>query len=99
MWSRCTAPLFLTSALTGGERSNSCLCHFTPGNRAPGIYSIEGWVGPKVGLERLDAAEKRTEESDTTGNRTQAIQLIAHHYTTTLQTPGITSGRSMQTNG
>jgi hypothetical protein len=50
------APPFLTSALDGGELSASRLCHFTPGEGAPGICCIGGWVGPRVSL---DTVEKR----------------------------------------
>jgi hypothetical protein len=39
------APLFLTSALDGGEWSSSRSGRFTSGERAPGTHSIEGWLG------------------------------------------------------
>jgi hypothetical protein len=42
---------FLTSALAGGEWSASRPCRFTPGERAPGIHWIGGWVGPRAGLD------------------------------------------------
>jgi hypothetical protein len=41
-------PLFLTSALDGGEWSASSTCRFTPGDRQPGTYCIGGWVGSGV---------------------------------------------------
>jgi hypothetical protein len=41
----------LTSALVGGEWSASLLCHFTPGERAPGTHSIGGLVDPRAGLD------------------------------------------------
>jgi hypothetical protein len=48
--------IFLTSALAGGEWSASRPGRFTPGERAPCIHWIEGWVDPRVGL---DDVEKR----------------------------------------
>jgi hypothetical protein len=47
-------PLFLTSALDGGEWSSSRPGCFTPGERTAGVHWIGGWVGPRAGL---DAAE------------------------------------------
>jgi hypothetical protein len=41
---------FLTSAIGGGEWSTSCLCPFTPKERAAETHSIEG---------RVDGAEKK----------------------------------------
>jgi hypothetical protein len=46
-----------TSALDGGKWSASRPGCFIPRERAPGTYSIEGWVGPRAGL---DAVVKRT---------------------------------------
>jgi hypothetical protein len=48
--------IFLTSALVGGEWSDSRPCRFTPGERTPGTHWIGGWVGPIAGL---DYVEKR----------------------------------------
>jgi hypothetical protein len=45
---------FLTSALVGGEWSASRPCRFTPGERAPGIHSTGGWVGPRAGLDEME---------------------------------------------
>jgi hypothetical protein len=47
-------PLFLTSALDGGEWSASHPCHFTTGERAPGTHWIGGWVGPKPALDDME---------------------------------------------
>jgi hypothetical protein len=47
--------VFLTSALVGGE-SASRPGRFTREERAPGTHRIEGWVGPRAGL---DDVEKR----------------------------------------
>jgi hypothetical protein len=46
----------LTSALDGGEWSASYPGRFTPKERDLGIHYIEGWVGPRAGL---DAVVKR----------------------------------------
>jgi hypothetical protein len=47
---------FFTSPLDGGERSASRPGRFTLKYRAPGTHWIEGWVGPRAGL---DAVAKR----------------------------------------
>jgi hypothetical protein len=49
------APPFLTLALNGGEWSASRF-YFTPEETAPGTHYIQGWVGPRAGL---DVMEKR----------------------------------------
>jgi hypothetical protein len=56
MWYRGITQPFLTSALDRGEWSASRLGRFNPGERAPGIHFIGGWMGSKAGL---DAMEKR----------------------------------------
>jgi hypothetical protein len=45
--------VFLTSALDGGEWSTSRPGCFTAGEIDPSSHWIGGWVGPKVGLDRL----------------------------------------------
>jgi hypothetical protein len=50
------APRIFTSILDGGEWSASRPGRFTPKKKAPGIHCIEGWEGPKAGL---DAVVKR----------------------------------------
>jgi hypothetical protein len=47
---------FLTSALVGGEWSDSRHGHFTTGGRAPATHWIGGWVNTRAGL---DDVEKR----------------------------------------
>jgi hypothetical protein len=47
-------PLFLTSVLDGGEWSASHACRFTPGEIAPGTHWVEGWVGPRAGLDAME---------------------------------------------
>jgi hypothetical protein len=49
--------VILTSTLVEGEGSASRPCHFTPGERAPGIHWIGGWIDLRVGL---DAVKKGT---------------------------------------
>jgi hypothetical protein len=46
--------IFLTSTLAGDEWSASRPGRFTPGERAPGTHWIEGWVGPKAGLDEVE---------------------------------------------
>jgi hypothetical protein len=38
----------------GGEWSASHLSHFTPRERAPGTHWIEGFVGPRAGLDTVE---------------------------------------------
>jgi hypothetical protein len=47
-------PVFLTSALVGGEWSASLLCRFTPGERVSDTHWIGGWVDPKSGLNDME---------------------------------------------
>jgi hypothetical protein len=46
--------IFLTSALVGGDWSGPCPGSFTPGERAPGIYWIGGWMDPRIGLDDVE---------------------------------------------
>jgi hypothetical protein len=46
--------IFLTSALLGGEWSDSHPARFTQGERAPGTHWIGGWVGPRTGLDHVE---------------------------------------------
>jgi hypothetical protein len=48
--------VFLTSALVGGEWLASRPGRFTPGERAPGIHWLGGWVDPQ---SLLDDVERR----------------------------------------
>jgi hypothetical protein len=43
--------VFLTSALVGGEWSDSRLGRFAPGSRAPGTHWIGNWVSPGSGMD------------------------------------------------
>jgi hypothetical protein len=47
------SPFFLTSALVGGEWSDSRSCRFTP-REAPGTDWIGSWVDPRAGLEHME---------------------------------------------
>jgi hypothetical protein len=49
-------PHFLTSALAGGDWSDSRPGRFTHRERAPGTHWIGGWADPRAGL---DDVEKR----------------------------------------
>jgi hypothetical protein len=51
------APRILTSAVDGGEWSDSPPDLFTPTEKDPGTHSIGGWVGPIAGLDAV-AKEK-----------------------------------------
>jgi hypothetical protein len=46
--------IFLTSALVGGEWSNSLPGRFTPEESAPGTHCIGGWVGPRASLDDVE---------------------------------------------
>jgi hypothetical protein len=76
MGSGCIAQPFLTSALDEGEWSASRPGRFTPRESAPCTHWIEGWVGPRVGL---DAMEKR--KFCHARNGTQVAQPVARRYT------------------
>jgi hypothetical protein len=43
--------IFLTSALAGSEWSASRPCRFTPEEKALDTHWIQGWVGPRAGLD------------------------------------------------
>jgi hypothetical protein len=72
----------LTSALDGGERSNSRPGRFAPRERAPGTHWIRGWVGPRA---VLDAVVKRKIPSAPplweSNPRTQIVQPVVQRYT------------------
>jgi hypothetical protein len=46
--------IFLTSALVGGEWSNSRPGRYIPGERAPGTHWIGGWLDFKASLDDLE---------------------------------------------
>jgi hypothetical protein len=45
--------VFLISALVRGKWPSSHPNHFTPAERDPDIHWIEGWVGPRTGLDNI----------------------------------------------
>lgn len=47
------APVMYCLSTVGGERSVSCLSHFTHMRLAPGTHSKVGWVGPGATLDAL----------------------------------------------
>jgi hypothetical protein len=72
----------LTSALDGGEWSDSRPGRFTPRERASGANWIGGWVGPRA---VLDAVVKRNIPSPRreSNPRTPIVQPVAQRYTGT----------------
>jgi hypothetical protein len=48
---------FLISVLDGGEWPDSRPDRFNPRVRAPDIYWIGGWVGPRAGLDEVAKRE------------------------------------------
>jgi hypothetical protein len=70
--------IFLTSALAGGEWSDSRPCRFTPGT-----HFIGGWVDPRSGLDNM---EKRTllpyrdSNSPTPGRAARSQSLYRQSY-------------------
>jgi hypothetical protein len=71
--------VFLTSALDGGERSSSHPGHITPGERATGTHWIEGWVGPRAGLN--DVERRKILPLPGLELRPAAVQPVASRYT------------------
>jgi hypothetical protein len=63
----------LISALDGGKWLDPRTGHFNPGETARCIYSIGGWMGPKVGL---DAVAKREKIHASVRNRTPVVQSL-----------------------
>jgi hypothetical protein len=70
----------LTSALDGGEWSDSRPDSFTTGERAPGTHWIGGRVGPRA---VLDAVVKRKIPSPSRESKptTPIVQPVAQRYT------------------
>jgi hypothetical protein len=52
------APCILTRSLDGGERSDSRLGSFTPGETVTGNRYIGGWVGPRTGMGQVEKRKK-----------------------------------------
>jgi hypothetical protein len=71
------APSFLTSALDGGQWSASHPGRFTPGEGAPAIHCVGDWMGPEPGWTLWTRERSLTPA----GNKTLAVQPVAHRYT------------------
>jgi hypothetical protein len=69
---------FLTSAIVGGERLDSCSSRFTPRKRARSTHWIGVWVGPRVGLDDL---EKILDPTGTRNSDPSVVQPVASRYT------------------
>jgi hypothetical protein len=70
----------LTSALDGGEWSDSRPGGFTPRKRAAGAHWIGGWVGPRavldpVGKRKIPSSRRKSNP------RTPIVQPVAQRYT------------------
>jgi hypothetical protein len=83
---RCSFIHVLTSALDGGEWSDSRSGRFTPRERAPGTHWRGGWVGPRTVLY---AVVKRKIPSPLRESkpRIPIVQPVAQLYTTHLLRP------------
>jgi hypothetical protein len=57
MGSGCTDPRFFDVSISGGEWSASLPSRFTPGERATETFWIEGWVGPRARLNKLEGGK------------------------------------------
>jgi hypothetical protein len=72
----------LTSALDGGEWSASRPGRFIPRERAPGIYWIGGWMGPRAGLDavvRRKIPNPRREPNSNSRARSQSLYRLSYH--------------------
>jgi hypothetical protein len=74
--------VILTSALVGGEWSASRPGRFTPGERAPGIYWIRGWLGYRVifdqGVKRQEHEAGHSDPSSAEVKNGGAIPPLLH---------------------
>jgi hypothetical protein len=70
---------FLTLALHGSEWPASCPDCFTPDERAPAVYLIGRWVGPRAGLDVL--VEKKIPSLSLLGIESQSSSLQLCLYT------------------
>jgi hypothetical protein len=50
----CRIHISLTSSLVGGEWSASRPGRFIPGERARVTHCVEGWVGPRAGVDNVE---------------------------------------------
>jgi hypothetical protein len=70
----------LTSALDGGEWSDSRPGHFTPRETASITHWIGGWVGPRAVLEAV-VKRKIPSPHRESNPRTPIVQPVAQRYT------------------
>jgi hypothetical protein len=80
-------PLFLISALAAYEWSASRSGRFTPGERAPGVHWLGGWMDPRVGLDDVEKRKFLTLlglELRTLGRLTRRQSLYRLHYPVSL---------------
>jgi hypothetical protein len=69
-------PVFLTSAIDGGEWSASRPGHFTPGETAPGTHFIGGTAGSRFGVDAVDKRKGKIPR-----NEPQAVRPVVCRYT------------------
>jgi hypothetical protein len=64
-------------AVVGRQWSTSRPGRFTPGERATGTHWIEGWMGPRSGLDDVEEILNPTETRTPTP---RSVQHVAGHY-------------------
>jgi hypothetical protein len=70
---------FLTSALVGGEWSDSRPCRFTPGKEPPGAHFMEDWVDPRACLDDMEKWKFLPYRDS--NSRPPVVQPVASRYT------------------
>jgi hypothetical protein len=71
--------IFLTSALDGGDLSDSRPGRFSAGERAPGTHWIGGWVDPRAGLN--DVEKRKFWPCRYLNSDPSLVQPVASRYT------------------
>jgi hypothetical protein len=71
----------LTSALEGGEWSDSRPGRLTPKEKAPGVHWIGGWVDPRAGLGAMEKRKIPSSPPLPSNPLTHIIHPIASRYT------------------
>jgi hypothetical protein len=79
MGNGCIDPYFLELGTSAGEWSTSRPGSFTPGERAPGIHWIGGWVGPRAGLD--DVEKRKFFNLRDSNSDPSVVQPVASRYT------------------
>jgi hypothetical protein len=82
MGSGCIDPHLLTSALAGGEWSESRPGRYTSRGRVPGTDWIGGWVGPRTGLDHVCISQYQFQAKAVKSFRTRRIvdKRTKSHY-------------------